>query len=69
LSVTIIMPVLMTRAALFLDVSILTIPTNVLPLINVMMLNATNNKDALSLITLTAVLMLTNVMNRLVMMM
>jgi hypothetical protein len=61
LTVTIIMTVLMTHAALSRDVSTLTIPTNVLLQINVTMLSATQLKDALSLITLTAAQIPTNV--------
>jgi len=57
----------MTHAALLPDVSTLIIATNVFLQINVMMLNVTKNKDALSLIPLTVVLILINVMNLLVM--
>jgi hypothetical protein len=63
LFVTIMMNVLMTHAAHTLDVFTLIIATNVFLQIIVMMLTAIRNKDALLLIPLTDVTILTSVTN------
>jgi hypothetical protein len=63
LFVTIMMSVLMTHAAHTLDVFTLIIPTNVSLQIIVTKLTAIRNKDALLLIPLTDVTILTSVTN------
>jgi hypothetical protein len=67
LCVTITMSVLMTHVALLKDVFTLITHTDVSPKICVMMPNAIKIQDVLSLIPLTVVMMMTNVMNMIVM--
>jgi hypothetical protein len=61
LNVMIIMPVLMTVVALFLDVSTPIIQTNVSHKTNVLQLAVMNNKDAFTLIFQIRAMMLINV--------